>query len=143
MRSLPLQRPDPNLHGTETILVVDDEVDVSFYLETILQSHGYDVLTAHDYGQALDLFKAHREKIQLVLSDVGLPKVDGITLCAELKELKPGLKTILCSGYSPMDFQKRIDDLGSDVFLAKPYNTEDILRCVRTVLDSSGVPLPA
>jgi len=133
------QLSNPDLNGSETILVVDDEPDVGFYLETILQNHGYRVLTAQDHKQAIDLFKAHREEIQLVLSDVGLPKVDGITLCSKLKELKLDLKIILCSGYSPKDFKKRMNDLGSDVFLAKPYNTHEILQCVRSVLDNSAV----
>jgi two-component system, cell cycle sensor histidine kinase and response regulator CckA len=56
-----------------------------FFLETMLQSHGYHVLCAADFDQALSLFKEHQNEIQLVFSDVGLPKVDGIALCEKLR----------------------------------------------------------
>jgi DNA-binding response OmpR family regulator len=126
---------DTTLIGTETILLVEDEDDISFFLETILQSHGYRTLVAVDYDRALELFKGHESEIDLVLSDIGLPKVDGIELCAKLKELKPGLKVILSSGYSSKDFQDRISGLESEYFLSKPYTTENILQSVRRVLD--------
>ncbi len=130
---------DPSLCGTETILVVEDELDVGFFLETIFQSHGYHVLSAHDYDQALDLFSAHRDEIRLVFSDIGLPKVDGITLCSKLKALKPGLSIVLASGYSATEFKARMDELTADGFLSKPYNTRDILQCVRKILDGSNL----
>ena len=130
---------DTSLHGSETILVVEDEPDVSFFLETILQSHGYHVLPAQDYDHALALFKTHQDEIQMVFSDIGLPKVDGITLCSELKTLKPGLPIVLASGYSPKEYKARINELGPEAFLAKPFQTPDILQTVRKVLDGSRV----
>jgi signal transduction histidine kinase len=130
-----LSGTDAALSGSETVLVVEDEDDVGFFLETILQSHGYRALVAHDSDHALEHFHAHKNDIALVLSDIGLPKVDGITLCWKLKELKPGLKVVLCSGYSSKDFQDRIDELGIDYFLSKPYTTESVLQAVRGVLD--------
>ena len=134
---------EASLSGTETILVVEDESDVSFFLETILQSHGYQALVANDYEHAMELFEAHRNEIDLVLSDIGLPKVDGITLCWKLKELEPSLKVILCSGYASKDFQERMDDLGAEYFLSKPYTTQNILQSVRRVLDGVNIPSPA
>ena len=134
---------NPSLRGSETLLVVEDEVDVSFFLETIFQSHGYRVFCAHDYEQGLRLFKDHKDDIDLVFSDIGLPKVDGITLCSELKALKPGLPIVLASGYSPKEFKERMNELGNDDFLAKPYQAHDILQSVRKVLDSSSVLAPA
>lgn len=130
---------DPALQGNETILVVEDETDVSFFLETMLQSHGYHVLCAVDSEHALSLFKEHRQEIQLVFSDVGLPKVDGISLCEELRMMKPGLPVILASGYPTKDFKDRLNQLGPQAFLSKPYNTNDILRTVRLALNGSKV----
>jgi two-component system cell cycle sensor histidine kinase/response regulator CckA len=128
---------DPALSGNETLLVVEDEVDVGFFLETILRSHGYRVLLAHDYEQAVQLFEAHQESIQLVFSDVGLPKTDGITLCSELKARNSGLKLIISSGYAPKEFRDRLKQLGPDTFLAKPYTTNGVLRCVREILNGT------
>jgi signal transduction histidine kinase len=133
------QTSDPTLSGSETILVVEDEVDVSFFLETILQSHGYHVLCAANFDQALNLFKKHQSEIQLIFSDVGLPKVDGIDLCKKLRTLKPGIPLILASGYPTKEFKERVIALGPQAFLSKPYNTQDILQAVRKTLNGSKV----
>jgi len=130
---------DPALSGSETILVVEDEEDVSFFLETMLKSHGYHVLCAADFDHALSLFKEHQSEIRLVFSDIGLPKVDGIALCEKLRMLKPGLALVLASGYPTKEFRERINALGPQAFLSKPYNTSDILQTVRKTLDGSKV----
>jgi signal transduction histidine kinase len=130
---------DPALIGTETILVVEDESDVSFFLETILQTHGYNVLSAVDAEQAVALFKEHQDEINLVFTDIGLPKVDGISLCEKLRTMKPEVPLILSSGYPTKEFKERLNDLGSQGFLSKPYNTPDILQTVRKTLNGSKV----
>ena len=130
---------DPALSGTETILVVEDEADVRFFLETMLQSHGYHVLCAADHDQALELFKKQQSRIDLVFSDVGLPKVDGISLCEKLRALKPAIPLILASGYPTKDFRARLNELGVQAFLSKPYKTQDILQAVRKTLDGVRV----
>ena len=128
---------DPALNGSETVLVVEDEEDVRFFLETMLHSHGYRVLCAADSDQALTLFEENRDEIQLVFSDIGLPRVDGIELCEKLRKLKPGLPLILASGYPTKEFKERINALGPEVFLSKPYQTRDILQTVRRTLDGA------
>jgi len=135
--------PDPSLRGSETILVVEDEPEVGSFLETILESYGYHVLLAHEYEEALKLFHEHYGQVELVFSDIGLPKVDGISLCAKLRTLKADLPIILASGYSPKKFQARMEDLDAGAFLAKPYHTHHILQSVRKVLDNSKVPAPS
>jgi two-component system cell cycle sensor histidine kinase/response regulator CckA len=122
--------------GSEVILVVEDEADVSFFLETMLRSHGYHVLCAADAEQAIHLFKERQDEIQLVFSDIGLPKVDGITLGERLRTLKPSLPLILSSGYPTKEFKPRIYKLRPDAFLSKPYTTQDILTTVRKTLDA-------
>jgi two-component system cell cycle sensor histidine kinase/response regulator CckA len=130
---------NPALNGSETILVVEDEEDVSFFLETILQSHGYHVLCAGDAEQALELFQKHRGEVQLVFSDIGLPKVDGITLCEKLRMLKPSIPLIVASGYPTKEFKERLNQLKPQAFLSKPYNTHDILQTIRKALNGSMV----
>lgn len=121
--------------GPATILVIEDETDVSLFLEAILSSGGYKVLVASDSNEALSLFKSHQSEIELVLSDIGLPKVDGITICKELKSLKPLLKVILSSGYSPKDCKERIDELEIDAFFPKPYDPPSLVQSVKKILD--------
>ena len=121
--------------GRATILVIEDESDVSLFLEAILTNGGYNVLVASDSVQALTIFREHQNEIQLVLSDIGLPKVDGITICNELKKLKPWLKIILSSGYSPKEFKDRIDELEIDAFFPKPYDPQSLFQSVKNILD--------
>jgi signal transduction histidine kinase len=130
---------DPALTGSETILVVEDETDVRFFLETVLASHGYRVLCAADVEEALRVFAAHRDEIDLVFSDVGLPKTDGISLGEKLREEKPGLPIVIASGYPTKEFKERLNQLGIQAFLAKPYNTQDILQTVRKAISGSVV----
>ena len=129
--------PDSSLRGSETILAIDDEPEVCFFLENVLQGNGYHVLTAHNADEAEKLFQQHRDQIQLIFSDIGLPKTDGITLCTKLKQLKPGLPVILASGYFPEQFKARINEFGCEAFLAKPFQPQDILQCVRKVLNGA------
>jgi len=125
---------DPALSGTETILIVEDEADVRFFLETVLRTHNYAVHSAGDVEEAMEIFNNHRDEISLVFSDVGLPKLDGISLGLKLRELKPSLPIVLASGYPTKDFRERINELGAQAFLSKPYNTQDILQTVRRAL---------
>jgi two-component system cell cycle sensor histidine kinase/response regulator CckA len=85
----------------------------------------------------MEVFNNHRDEISLVFSDVGLPKVDGISLGLKLRELKPNLPIVLASGYPTKDFRERINQLGAQAFLSKPYNTQDILQTVRRALSDS------
>jgi len=128
---------DPSLDGSETILIVEDEEDVRFFLETMLYTHGYRVLCAADSEQAVALFEKHKEDIRLVFSDIGLPRVDGIELCEKLRKLKPGLPLILASGYPTKEFKERFNTLGPEVFLSKPYQARDILQTIRRTLDGT------
>ena len=112
---------------------------MSFFLETILQSQGYKVHCAADAEQAMDLFKKHRGEIELVFTDIGLPKVDGITLSEKLRMLKPNLPIIVASGYPTKEFKERLNELKPQAFLSKPYNTHDILQTIRKALNGSMV----
>jgi two-component system cell cycle sensor histidine kinase/response regulator CckA len=120
----------------ETILVIEDEIDVSVIVESVLTRDGYNVLLASDHDEALMLFKANQKDICLAFSDIGLPKIDGITICSELKTLKPELKIILSSGYSPNDFKERMDVLGIDAFLSKPYDHQNLSHYVQKTLEN-------
>ena len=128
-----------SVHGSETILVVDDESDVRIFLETMLESHGYRVISAGDSDEALALFQQFQNEIQLVFSDIGLPKIDGIELCERLRIRKPNLPLVLASGYPTKDFKARINQLRPQAFLPKPYNTADILQTVRKAIDRAHV----
>jgi len=123
--------------GRETLLVVEDEPDVRFFLETVLRTHNYAVHAVADFDEAMEVFLQHRDTIRLVFSDVGLPRIDGIALGQKLRELKPDLPIVLASGYPTKEYRDRINELGAQAFLSKPYNAQDILKSIRLALAGS------
>jgi signal transduction histidine kinase len=121
--------------GTETVLIVDDEADVNYLLEVILQMNGYTVFSAGSAEKALEIFQAHRDEIDLLFSDLGLPKLNGFDLSNRLKDLKPGIKTILASGYTDSDTKTRMAEQKVDGFVQKPFSLNIVLQIIRNVLD--------
>jgi PAS domain S-box-containing protein len=116
----------------ETVLVVEDEPAVRAMLSRTLAEAGYRVLEAGDGRGALDLLDAEPGQIDLVLTDVVMPRMSGPTLAAELRARCPGIPVIFISGYAS---EERAPPLGGSgapaAFLRKPISPEDLLRAVR------------
>jgi two-component system, cell cycle sensor histidine kinase and response regulator CckA len=135
----PVAKAPHAVEGTETILIVDDEPDVRHFLELILQAHGYRVLSAGHAERALDLFGEQALAIDLLFTDIGLSRLDGFGLVTRAKVLKPGLRTLLASGYVDGNVRSRIVELGIDGFVQKPYDASSLLQMIRSVLDQGAV----
>ncbi len=73
--------------------------------------------------------------MHLLLSDVGLPAMDGFELSRRLRQLQPGVKSILTSGYSDGGLKTKMAEVGIDAFVPKPYDMTELLRVIRSVLD--------
>jgi CheY-like chemotaxis protein len=121
--------------GTETILVVEDEEALLTMLKVTLTVKGYNVLTAVDGLEALDLFQKHKDEIALVMTDVGLPKISGDKLFFELKKVNPSVRVVLMSGYIDAGLKSEILKAGVQDFVQKPYNPNEVLRKVRESID--------
>ncbi len=122
--------------GNETILVVEDESTLREYLRVILEEKGYNVLQACDGSEGMDLFGKHQDEIALIISDLGMPKLDGLSLLRKIKEIQPAVKVIMTSGLVDPDRKAEILHAGAMDFLAKPYSGREILLSVREILDS-------
>ncbi len=120
--------------GSETVLVVDDETAVRQVLQRILERGGYTVLLAEDGVQALEVYRDHGKKIDLVVMDVAMPHMGGRDACQRLQEISPGVKVLFSSGYSEED-QTELSMWGARGFLQKPYDATTVLRTVRRALD--------
>jgi CheY-like chemotaxis protein len=119
----------------ETILVVDDEVQVRTLARDILQGAGYQVLEAEDGEQALQLAASHPGPINILLTDVMMPGINGKELADKLLVGRPEVKAIFMSGRAA----EVISDAGVlipvDAFLAKPFTVERLLNKVRERLE--------
>ncbi len=122
--------------GSETILLAEDDLGVCNLAERILTSGGYTVLTAHDGEEAVRLFEAHEDEIDLVLVDVIMPGLDGAQVRDRVHARKPGLKVLFSTGYSGTEVGNRVGSGGQIEMLAKPYRADTLLKRVRKILDS-------
>lgn len=127
-------------HGTETILVVEDQVAVRAVAKTILQYLGYRVVTAESGAAALELWPSHRAKVDLLLTDVVMPQgVDGRELAARLRSEKPDLRVVLMSGFGAEAEGPEIKLPSDFMYVSKPFDPAALGKAVRESLDRGRV----
>jgi ATP-dependent Lon protease len=122
------------LHATKRpkMLVVDDEKMTRMNLEHVLEKEGYEVLTAQNGAKALDLLGQHR--FDVILSDLKMDKVDGMTLLEKAKQDHPDTEVIIISGYATVPTAVEAMKKGSYQFLAKPLKLDDTRNTVKKAL---------
>jgi two-component system, cell cycle sensor histidine kinase and response regulator CckA len=127
---------EPMRHGSETILVVEDEEVVRDFIVEVLRSHGYQTIAAESGPQALERWAQHRSKIHLLLTDMVMPGgLTGREVGERLLAQDPALKIIYSSGYSPGMAGRDVAVLKEKSFLPKPYCPTKLLETLRQCLD--------
>ena len=121
-----------DLSGIETILLVEDEEPVRLFSARALREKGYKILEAANGEEAMQL--ADKERFDLLVTDVIMPKMDGPTLSKLLKEKVPNLKTIFISGYTEETFRQDASQNADIHFLQKPFTLRDLAVKVKKVL---------
>lgn len=123
----------------ETVLVVDDEADVCELARDCLVAAGYRVLEARDGEEALRIAEGHPEPIHLLLTDVMMPRLNGVELAGRLTRQRPEMKVLYMSGFAVVGAQtEQLSGPGlqpGDPILPKPFSTEALIRKIREVLD--------
>jgi len=123
--------------GTETILMVEDEVAVLKPTRKFLERHGYTVLTAANGMEALKCWETNRDRIALLLTDLVMPgALSGQTLARQLRAEAPRLKVIFISGYSADIAGKEFELQEGEAFIQKPCATDHLLEIIRRTLDA-------
>jgi len=123
------------MQGSEMILLVDDEEMIVNVGEQMLDRLGYTVIIAKGGKEAIELYKENQEKIDMVILDMIMPDVDGKMAYEKLKEINPGIKVLLSSGYSVTGQAQEILDKGCNGFIQKPFNLKDLSLKLRSILD--------
>jgi hypothetical protein len=118
--------------GTETILLVEDQEEVRRFVAMILAGYGYRVVQAQDAAEALRVGAG--QPVDLLLTDVVMPKMSGVELARRLRLTLPGLRTLYVSGYSQETHELEWGSLGSEKFLQKPFPPQALARKVREAL---------
>ncbi|MFN8221882.1 MAG: PAS domain S-box protein [Gaiellales bacterium] len=123
--------------GSETVLLVEDEVAVRRLTRKALEGHGYTVLEATSPGHAIELTRAQGDRIDIVVSDVVMPEMNGRELVEQLRELYPALRVLFVSGYDEravLGAERLPEDVA---FLPKPYTPHGLHTKVREVIDAA------
>ena len=132
----PVQAEPDHKTGTEIILLVEDEPAVRLLTQHILRTHGYTVHEAEDGFQALDLIRRNALHIDLLLTDLVMPGMNGKELAMRLRSHFADLKVLYMSGYSDNPPVTGDEAQGQTTFLQKPFSPEDLIRVVREILQS-------
>jgi PAS domain S-box-containing protein len=121
----------------ESILVVDDEATIREITKASLETHNYRVITANNGIEAIALYVKHQTEIAAILMNMIMPSMSGTTAIRTIQKIDPQVNIIAISGrnFSQQDFRDR--ELNIQAFLAKPYNTETLLRTISEVLQHS------
>jgi len=112
----------------KTVMVVDDEPGLRLISRKILEMAGYSVTTAEDGAAAVDYYRIHPGEIDVILMDLTMPRMDGAEAIRQIKEINPGARIILTTGYSEIDVEKKIGMSQLSGVLLKPYTKNDLIQ---------------
>ncbi len=137
----PGAKPDahatPRADAVATILVAEDEANMLSLLEKILLRRGYKVLKATNGQTALELYQHHKEKIDVVLLDMGLPKISGRDVLHKIRNENPVMKVIVTSGYMEPEMKLEFDP-AQVRFLHKPYTPDDVFKILQSLIETGS-----
>jgi two-component system cell cycle sensor histidine kinase/response regulator CckA len=131
--------PDtPAERGSETVLLVEDDETVLALCSTVLQTHGYTVLEADGPARAVAISREYRDPIHLLVSDVVMPGDNGPKLALQIRDTRPGIRTLFMSGYTEETMQQHGFSDRDAGFIQKPFSASALAKKVRQVLDAGN-----
>ncbi|MBI2619491.1 MAG: response regulator [Ignavibacteriales bacterium] len=120
------------------ILVVEDEDVLLELLRGMLEANGFQVMTAKDGAEAVNLYKKYAGEIELVLTDMGLPLLGGWDVLGEILKINPKAKVICASGFLESNLREEMIAAGAAEFIQKPYVYEKLVHLMRSLIASSA-----
>jgi len=127
--------PAPLRRGT--VLIADDEENQLRLMERFLGTAGYDVLTARDGLQAVELFRRHRDSIVVAVLDLGLPKLSGWDSYGAMRQNDPSLRVLFASGYIEPEVKRAVEDNGAADIVKKPYQPDELMAKIDALVERS------
>ncbi len=135
---LPPAAEEPVRGGSERIMFIDDEDIIADLAAEILGTYGYKTTIFTNSVQAMEDFLKNPDGYDLVITDMSMPHMTGLQLTEKIKEIRPALPIILCSGYSEIIYKEKALTLGISKYIQKPLIMDDLARVVRELLDRDG-----
>ncbi len=118
------------------VLIIDDEQVVLDSVDKILTSYGYDISTTST--ASIGVRRATNEPFHIVLTDIRMPDMDGLTVLRDIKRVKPTLPILIITGYATVDSAIQAMKLGAVNYIEKPFTPEELFRAVVAAMDSSS-----
>lgn len=126
---------EPLLTGTERILIVDDEEDLSLWVEEMLLQQGFKPVRFSNSQMALEHLRTNQDAFDLMITDQSMPGMSGVELIEQIRRILPNLPVILCSGYSSRISEETLQKLNISGYLQKPYQSVHLIKKIRSCLD--------
>jgi hypothetical protein len=136
-KDLPMSTKEISLGNNKMILVADDESSIIEIVRETLEVHQYTVVTATNGKEAVDVFTQHKQTIEAIVIDLGMPLMDGITAIRSIKALRNDAKIIAVTGNSPTITKFNLEAFGANAFLQKPFSSHELLYTLHTVLNEN------
>jgi len=127
----------PSVNGKERILFVDDDEEIAKMGKEILECHGYRVESKTCSDEALETFREHPDKFDLIITDMIMPKMTGEMLAEEFVRIRSDIPIILCTGYDEEIYRERAREIGIKKVLMKPVNGRDLDSAIRKALEKN------
>jgi PAS domain S-box-containing protein len=124
-----------DLTGSESVLVIDDEEMIRDITQDLLEDHGYTVYTAESGEKGLELYERHRDKLDVILLDLGMPGMGGRAFLEQVRGLDPEVNVIVSTGYAAHEMAQEPRKYGASAFVPKPYRPDEMLQVIRSILD--------
>lgn len=117
-----------------TILVIDDEISVRRLTQSVLEHFGYDVLVAENGMRGLRVLEQNPNKVDVVILDMSMPKMDGEETLRRIRELGEQVPVVLTSGYTEVEINDRVGKLDASAFIGKPFSPKDLIQQIRKLI---------
>jgi two-component system, cell cycle sensor histidine kinase and response regulator CckA len=138
VHGLPAKAPQTlSREGSGTVLLVEDEEILCKMTATMLRNFGYKVFTAKDGVEALEVFKNHLDEIDVVLSDLSMPRMGGWETLTALRQIRPDIQVVLASGYDESTVLAGVHPELPQVFLHKPFRKEELRNVIARVMGAA------
>lgn len=134
-----IESPKRTPGGNERILFVDDEASLVFTTQRTLGKLGYEVVAERNPVTAMEIFKKQASEFDLVITDMNMPHMTGDRFAQKIKEIRPDIPVILCTGHSELISRKKAKQTGIRAFVVKPVLVRDLAKIIREVLDENEI----
>lgn len=124
----------------KTILIAEDDRVIRELLIVILKAAGYDLVTAVDGVEAVEAFKRNDKKVELIITDIGMPRMNGLEAIVIIREMSKDVPIMILSIWESLEYKQIAEQNNVREYMKKPFDVEEVIRKVHTILPNNSIP---